>query len=561
MSPRIWFASSLIVCAIIAILCPRFCAADGPAVSAQPSVCTGLVPEDAFAAIVLYPHRVLSADAVAKSDIKSLLDDIAKDSGISPLEVEQTAVLIGPAANADNAARHGDFQMAVFHRLNKAHGPAELAKKTLETDKVNEVAIAGHKCFRRAEGVPTTGEVVCFLDETTFVIASESWLPKLFDAKAAKSMLIASLATLDPADDVTAIFTNSDAVKEMAKGIPPQAWAGPLSAFRAMPELLQAAKLTIRTNPDISLKLTLVGKDDESAGKLAEMVKVVQQIGRAMLAQIPPAETVPAEMRKNVAMATEVATKIVNGLVPRQNDKQVVVEIDKLISLDSLVTELLPSVMQARQRARQAQGMNNLKQFGLAMLNCEARDGHFPTYAIYSKDGKPLLSWRVYLLPFLERNDLFAQFHLDEPWDSEHNKPLIAFMPSIFASPNGKPLAKGETRYVVPVGKDTIFEGDKGIKIAQITDGTSNTILILEVGEDKAVTWTKPDDMDFDPQKPLAGLGTIAGATFSALFADGSVHVLKKDIDAETFRCLILRNDGHPIDWSELGLPKSIGRR
>jgi hypothetical protein len=118
----------------------------------------------------------------------------------------------------------------------------------------------------------------------------------------------------------------------------------------------------------------------------------------------------------------------------------------------------------------------------------------------------------------------------------------------VFKSPGGKPLAEGQTRYVVPFGKNTIFDGDKAIRRQDITDGSSNTILFVEVGEDKAVTWTKPDDMNFDPQKPLAGLGTIDDDGIPAAFADGSVHQLRKDIDAETFRRLILRNDGLPID-------------
>ena len=101
-------------------------------------------------------------------------------------------------------------------------------------------------------------------------------------------------------------------------------------------------------------------------------------------------------------------------------------------------------------------------------------------------------------------------------------------MPAVFKSTSGTPLAEGQTRFVVPFGKDTMFEGDKGLRIADITDGASNTILLLEVGADKAVTWTKPDDLDFDPQKPKAGLGTMSEETFPVAFADGSVRFIRR---------------------------------
>ena len=186
------------------------------------------------------------------------------------------------------------------------------------------------------------------------------------------------------------------------------------------------------------------------------------------------------------------------------------------------------------------------------MLLYEESHQSFPAHAIYSKDGKPLLSWRVAILPQVGEKELYKKFHLDKPWDSPNNKPLIAMMPALLKDLNGKALGAGKTRYVVPVGKGTMFEGDKGIKMAQITDGTSNTIIILEVGEDKAVTWTKPDDFEFDPKQPLAGLGTIPAAGFGAVFADCHVMILRKNIDAETFRKLILRADGENVNQSKL---------
>jgi prepilin-type processing-associated H-X9-DG protein len=172
-----------------------------------------------------------------------------------------------------------------------------------------------------------------------------------------------------------------------------------------------------------------------------------------------------------------------------------------------------------------------------------------PPAAGYSKDGKPLLSWRVHMLPYVEQKLLYDQFHLDEPWDSEHNRNLIDKMPAVFKSPMSKLRKPGMTNYVVPVGKNTAFPpGPKGLKFADIVDGTSNTILCLEVDDDQAVIWTKPDDWPFDPENPARGLGRLHGNGFYVAFCDGSVHFLLNKIDPQTLRNLIMRNDGQPVE-------------
>ncbi len=171
----------------------------------------------------------------------------------------------------------------------------------------------------------------------------------------------------------------------------------------------------------------------------------------------------------------------------------------------------------------------------------------FPARATFDKNGKPMLSWRVMILPYLEQQNLYNQFHLDEPWDSAHNKKLLAVMPRTYASPDDEKTLKDHTTYFQGfVGKGTVFEGKKGISLVDITDGTSNTIMIVEAS--KAVPWTKPDDIAYDAAKPLPKLGRGDANTFQAAFCDGSVHALKKTIKPMVLRNLITRDDGNVID-------------
>jgi prepilin-type processing-associated H-X9-DG protein len=191
------------------------------------------------------------------------------------------------------------------------------------------------------------------------------------------------------------------------------------------------------------------------------------------------------------------------------------------------------------------QSQNNLKQIAIAMHNYHDSIGSFPPAAVCDRQGKPLLSWRVTILPYVEEQALYEQFHLDEPWDSEHNKKLIAQMPKIYAHPEGGPREAGKTHYRVFVGGGAGFELRKGVKITDITDGTSNTLMAVETAE--GVPWTKPEDLPYDPRKVLPKFG-LTGEGFNAAFFDGSVRFIQKGIKEQTLRQLITRAGNEVIN-------------
>jgi len=192
-----------------------------------------------------------------------------------------------------------------------------------------------------------------------------------------------------------------------------------------------------------------------------------------------------------------------------------------------------------------------------------------PPAVLYGKDGTPLLSWRVLLLPYLEQQDLFKQFKLDEPWDGTHNRKLLEKMPNVYAPVRGKhgPFStfyqafdgpgaafQSDTRqglrpFTAEGVEATVFEAGRVTRIpGSFPGGTSRTLLLAEAGE--AVPWTKPADLPYDPGKPLPALGgqfNEAPTLFRsqrkmgthALFADGSVQFLSNDADEATLRELI----------------------
>src|SRR5262249_34613209 len=147
---------------------------------------------------------------------------------------------------------------------------------------------------------------------------------------------------------------------------------------------------------------------------------------------------------------------------------------------------------------------NNLKQIVLAMYNYHDTERCLPPAVVYSKEGKPLYSWRVLLLPYIGQQNLYAQFHLDEPWDSPHNRQLLTQMTNVYADPSDGCQEDGGTVYQVIVGTGTAFEErkDKPLKIPDdFPKGTSSTLLLVEALD--AVPWTKPTDLTFHLDQPL----------------------------------------------------------
>ncbi len=203
---------------------------------------------------------------------------------------------------------------------------------------------------------------------------------------------------------------------------------------------------------------------------------------------------------------------------------------------------MAPAITELRQSTVRLTSQNNLKQIGLALHNYHDTFEALPAAAVVDKKGKPQLSWRVLILPYIEQDALYKEFKLDEAWDSDHNKKLIDKMPKVYALPN-KLSKPGHTHYRVFVGNDAMFDWIQGTKFTQITDGLSNTWMVVEAEE--GVPWTKPDDLEFDPKKDLPKLGKFFKGGFNVLYGDGSVRFYK-DVP-KSAKAMITRGGGEVI--------------
>jgi prepilin-type processing-associated H-X9-DG protein len=209
---------------------------------------------------------------------------------------------------------------------------------------------------------------------------------------------------------------------------------------------------------------------------------------------------------------------------------------------------IMPALRAVRERARRAVCPNNLKQIGLAMHNYHDRHGCFPAAATFDDRGRPLLSWRVTILPFMEEDALYREFHLNEPWYSPHNRTLLGKMPAAFACPlnEGRKGWAEMSTYQVIIGPQTMFTGGTaGVRLADVTDGTANTILVVETND--LAPWTAPHDVAFSSASSLGTCGSGHPGGLNAAMADGSVHFLKSTIDPGVLWSLITRDGGEVI--------------
>jgi hypothetical protein len=216
-----------------------------------------------------------------------------------------------------------------------------------------------------------------------------------------------------------------------------------------------------------------------------------------------------------------------------------------------LVALLLPAVNAAkREEGRRAMCSNNLKQFSFALLMYEEKYGHLPPASGGTK-GRPM-SWRVAILPFMERNDFYQQYRQDERRDSANNLALVKRMPREFRCPSDDEAGEGETSYVMITGKNTVggSPGSSGLNLSHINGGHSNMIMVLEVHGLK-ISWTEPRDITLDEllQRLNASGGHIGHvATFNVGMADGSVASEPATIDPSTLRRLATINGNKSVD-------------
>jgi hypothetical protein len=335
----------------------------------------------------------------------------------------------------------------------------------------------------------------------------------------------------------------------MQAALPP-----PLKRLRYAPELVDSVEAQATVTGEGRMSITVRARDEAAAVQLEQIVDQALAFAREkVLWGLPHTENsrdpVQQAATKYSQRITDRMLKLVRP-VRKGNTLTLATKTGpnallQTAQIGMVASFLLPAVQAAREAARRAGPTNNMKLIALAMHNYAMVYRTFPPAYKANAGGKPLLSWRVLILPFLEgQNGLFEQFHLDEPWDSPHNKSLIARMPAIYKAPDSKVWGQGKTNYLTVRGPRSVFSGGQGAQFAQITRGLSNVIMTVDAPDESAVIWTKPDDFQYDPTDPAKGLMGLRSGGFYAGLVDGSVRFVSANIDRRVLAELFTRDTG-----------------
>jgi hypothetical protein len=526
--------------------------------SAGSAIDVSLVSPRDFLAVVIHPRRIAQSPLVAQQLKDETIAGAIKKFGVEPSDVAEIVVLVGLGKNRSGGLEPIPVTVIRFTHDVDAKGVLtrlEAAMAPRGAQPIKEVQVRGKTCLDL--GVEKDAPLAYVPSKNTIVVTTKENMAKVVSAGVPQGPLLERLKKAEADNDIIVAlapeaFPNLDTILEAAKQGVPQLVATYLDAAKTVRGGTAAFSMTA----PVLVHLVLDTNDAEAAGNVEELLQ--QALRMASGGLVVAKQSIPKQMKNTLDPLVKLADQFIDGAKATKSGSQVVLDVKRPAILDtagvSILGAVTQSVVQARSAARRAQQMNNLKQVALAMLMyCDSK-GAFPP-AASEKDGKPLLSWRVAILPYVEETALYQRFHLDEPWDSPHNLEVAKTMPRIFQSPDSPSDSK--TRVVLFAGKGTAFDGGKKIRPEEIRDGTSNTILCVEAGPDKAVLWTKPEDLRFESsesEKPLAALGKVSRDGFAAAFFDG--HVLQLKVDNETLKALITPDGGEVIDPSKLGAGK-----
>jgi hypothetical protein len=386
------------------------------------------------------------------------------------------------------------------------------------------------------EEVERDRQAFYFPNDRTMIFAPDSVMKNILESKGPSGPIADLLKNVDVNHDFVA-FGVMGPLNALLDDLPPEAMRRmPKEATMAlgMRKFVDSAVFTADLNGPNLAHLAIDSPDESMAKQLHAGIKLLVGFGQAAFTD--NRDQIAAELPPGIPEGgLKIVTELVAGVATNVEADRVSLTVKLPPSWDEvpgIVKELMASAKEAQARNKRQMLARNV---AFAFLIASQENDKLIAAAAPEKADGPPVSWRVRALPYLERQDLYDEYRLDEPWDSEHNLKLVKQMPEEFGDdPDGK------TAFMLFTGEGSSFSNPAvATPMSIVQDGHSNTILLVEAGPDVAVPWTKPQDLAFNPKDPAAALGEVPEDGFTAVFLDSHTEVLPKEMDAEELKALI----------------------
>ncbi|MEZ6130892.1 MAG: DUF1559 domain-containing protein [Planctomycetaceae bacterium] len=522
-------------------------AAGGADIAGGDSISLKWLPGDSEVVVFIDVEKLLAGplgQLVQNPLLQPQIQEMQQKSGLAPSDIRSVTIGIGGISESAASGQPPKPEEQPVLAVVRVKATLDLAKLQTVIPGAQLVGTSGAQQLQIPETPPVT---LWLADPTTMVIGRDKVLETAKSSSSVPTGIDPSL--LKSGSGIHVAFMPSDAEQVFRKNVPrpdsPDPTKQPLIDFlNVVQPTMMALSLDVDFDDDINIAGAI--KTNGSSGarnttaalqKLLDSVKQMQK--STPEGQVPGIILMAMNADKAVLDSFKVQTQGDSSqfsmTAPGAGQQ-----------IAAFAPMMLPAIMQARTAARRTMSQNHLKQIAMALHNFHATYNRFPNAAGMSPSGEKWLSWRVHLLPFLEQQELYAKFALEEPWDSPTNRPLADQMPEVYQSATAT-LETGRTLIQLPVGPGTLFEDSTGRALRDITDGSSNTILAVEVAPDRAVYWTQPDDLVFNPDSPADGLGGVEPGGFQAVLADGSVRLISTDLSSAMLKALFTRNGGEVV--------------
>jgi hypothetical protein len=530
-----------LLCTLILLATNRATVAQKPTTPATGNTNSALsfVPDSAVAYVHLSVNATLSEPSLKMYPTEIMTAAGEEELGFDPVQIDSIDIAIGiPGPGVPQVGARITTKVPVE--------VTQLSPRFVDVD--NPESIKGKEFYSL---VQAPGMVLHPVDSQTFFVGSVPFIQLMLATPHEPSNLtkFAKSVNADQSNalaviDIKSIYPIIEmGMSQGAEQLPPE-------VLESITGLLESTDiLAIRgTAATQTLQVLCQGTDEAAAKKIESSINDLFTYGKEMLA-----EQLPMHMESKVEQATKAYFERMTGemmtmLSPKRTSNRVMMQLsmqnqNSFVTAGLLAGLILPAIQTARMSATTMTTSNDIRQLGLAMLNYEQAYKKLPD-DIKDADGNPILSWRVQLLPFLDEQQLYSEFHLDEPWNSPHNSELVHRMPSVYGNMS-MPLQIGHTPYLAPWGDGL---GVLGLGLAEITDGTSNTIAIVEAPPEYSVTWSEPADFDVDREAPHAPWVSSGMIQFNAVMVDVTVKSLFiSELEPETFLGMLTPHGGEVI--------------